>query len=203
MTGQPRPPDGSLEAYVRDNRGAYTDEALYDALVRAGHPPEAARAALAAASGGDARPVAPRAVATILGLYVGTFALLSVGMLLNGRPRGYLMPDANSGILILAMSLAIAFGASLIWVASRRAFWIIVLLGIGLSFVTPGFRGLGPFLIAIPIGVLIWFVTRPKGFSLRAGTSLAVLLAVPVVLLLGVAGICLVSGLPLPGGPSE
>jgi hypothetical protein len=195
-----------LDAYVAANAGRFTDEALYTTLVAAGHSPEDVRSALARASTLQPQRAAPRAVATIVVAYVAVFALLSIGMLLNNRPGRYLMPDAAGGIGILAGSLGFAFVASLVWVASRRLFGILVLLSIaayGLTALVSG--GSSPILalvIVLVFGGGIALMLRRKAGGGGGEADLAVLLALPMLLLIGVAGICLASGLPIPGSAS-
>ena len=200
-SGPPRRAD--LDAYVAANAGRFTDDALYTTLVGAGHSPEDVRSALARASTVGRQRPAPRAVRTILVAYVAVFAVLSIGMLLNGRSRGYLMPDAAGGIGILAGSLGVAFVASLVWVASRRLFAILVLVSIvayGLAAVSSG--GSSPLVGLLVVlvfggGVVIMLRRKTDG---GGETDLGVLLVLPMLLLFGVAGICLASGLPIPGG---
>jgi hypothetical protein len=215
MTGPVEPDPGAaadagdrslaaLNAYVSEHAGKYTDEAIRDALVKAGYPPEDVRTALAnAGSHLVFQSAAPRAVRTILMAYVAVFALLSAGMLVNGRPAGYLMPNAAGGIGILAGTMVFAFVVSLIWVASRRVFAILVALAIG------GFAalGLGPGVrinafnvvpIVLAVVVVIFVLRLPRTAGARPET-LGVLLAVPIILLVGVAGACLATGMPIPG----
>lgn len=194
-----------LEAYVTANAGRYTDEALYDTLVAAGYPANDVRAALAGAAS-RLRPqrTAPRAVRTIVGAYVAVFAILSAGMLLNGRAAGYLMPDVEGGIRILAVSLGVAFVASLIWVASRRLFVILILVLVavyGLAAMAPGNDStlVGLAAVVLGIGGVVLLLRRQGDAGSPGQTELAVLLALPILLLLGIAGICVASGLPIPG----
>lgn len=196
-----------LEAYVAANAGRYTDEALHDTLVAAGYPAADVRAALAGAAS-HLRPqrTGPRALRAVIIAYAVVFALLSAGMLLNGRSPAYLMPDAEGGIGILALSLGVAFVASLIWMASRRLFVILILLGIalyGLTGITQGGDGIVVALAAIVLGLggTVVLLRRPPDAGTRRETEISLLLALPVILLLGVAGICVASGLPIPGGP--
>ena len=196
-----------LDAYVAAHAGRYTDEALIDTLVAAGYPADDVRLALAgAASQHGPQRARPRAFRTVVVAYVAVFALLSVGMLLNGRPAGYLMPDAGGGIGILAMSLGAAFVASLIWLASRRLFVILILVGFalyGLAAITQGGGSILVALAAIGLGLggTVVLLRRQTDAGPRRQTELSLLLALPVILLLGVAGICVASGLPIPGGP--
>ena len=197
----------ALEAYVAANAGKYTDEALLDTLVAAGYPLADVRTALAGAAS-HLRPqrTGPRAFRAVILAYAVVFTLLSAGMLLNSRSRGYLMPDPEGGIRILALALGVAFVASLIWVASRRLFVILILLGIalyGLTAITQGGDSIVVALAAIVLGLggTIALLRRPPEAGTRRQTELSLLLALPVILLLGVGGICVASGLPIPGGP--
>jgi hypothetical protein len=197
----------NLDAYLAANAGRYTDDALYGTLVAAGYPADDVRAALANAAA-NPRPqrTVPRAARTILVAYVAVFALLSAGMLLNNRPGGYpLMPNAAGGIWILAWSLGAALVASLIWVASRRLFVIIILGFIGLYGIGAFASGGGNFLIGLiiaifGIGSAVLVLRSPGSAGPVREPELAFLLAIPVLLLLGIGGICLASGLPIPGG---
>jgi hypothetical protein len=200
----------SLRNYVAEHGGEFTDDALTRALGEAGHKEDDIRAALAAYRAAEAGgPVRSRAIRAIAIAYVAVYVVLSLGMLANSRPQGYLMPDSRGGIVLLTVSLVVAFVASLIWVASRRAFGIVffALLTLG------SFTGIGP-LVASPesiqplvflppaIGIvgLIWLLRRRTAGNLGGGAGFGVLLAIPIVLLLGVGGLCVASGMPLPGG---
>jgi hypothetical protein len=141
-----------------------------------------------------------RAVKAILAAYVITFAILSLGMLANaGKGFGSYMPDATGGIAILAVSLVVAFAASLFWVASRRLFAIgaAVILGLtGAGSLGSGITGLAMIALAVGIGVVAVRTSSAPGAPTT--TTLGVLLVVPVLLLLVVGGICVASGLPIP-----
>ena len=192
-----------LDAYVAANAGRFTDDVLYSTLVAAGHSPEAVRSALTSASASfRPRSAAPQAVLRILLSYGAVFALLSVGMLLNRRPAGYLMPDAEEGIRILAVSLGVALVASVIWVGSRR-FFALGALALFVAYVLGASTGIGLLALLSLVAVLVVggvaLMRRPK-VSGAAEASLALLLAIPLLMLLVVGGICLASGLPIPGG---
>jgi len=186
----------SLRGYIAEHGGRLTDEAMIQALLEAGHKEDDIQTVLAAYRAAEtAGPVRSRVIRAITIAYVTVYILLSVGMLANSRPPGYLMPDARGGIVILTVSLAVAYLGSTIWVASRRAFGIVALAILGLGSVTGG-------LAVVPIGVigLIWLLRRRTAVGQDGETRFEVLLAIPIVLLLGVGGICLASGLPWPGG---
>lgn len=195
----------ALDAYVAANAARYTEEALYSTLVAAGYPADDVRAALANAAA-NLRPqrTGTRAVRTILVGYVAVFALLSAGMLLNHRSGGPLMPNAEGGIGILAMSLGVCFAASLIWVASRRLFVIIFLIfialyGAGALTSGGGSSVISLIIVAFAIGGVVVLLRRPQPARVVGEPELGLLLLLPVILLLGVAGICVASGLPIPG----
>jgi hypothetical protein len=213
VSEQPPPvPDGGadprtpadLDSYVAANAGRFTDDVLYSTLVAAGHSPEDVRFALARASSqvrqGNA---APQAVRRILLAYVAVFALLSAGMLLTDRPAGYLMPDSQGGIRILAASLGVTLVASLIWVASRPFFGVLVVAlavawGLG-AYATSGSLSVVGLVTVLVIGGVM-LVRQPRRADVGGEASLALLLAIPMLMLFGVAGICVASGLPIPGG---
>ncbi|HEX5588993.1 MAG TPA: hypothetical protein VFX65_01720 [Candidatus Limnocylindrales bacterium] len=179
-------------------------------LLASGHEEAEVRAALAdyRTAQGAGRPIRRRAIRAIVIAYMVVYALLSIGMLANGREARYFMPDAGGGIVILTVSLIVAFVASMIWVASRWAFGILlfglVTLGtIGGVASYLSYPEYGSPIVFVPpaIGILglIWLLRRGKPTGQRP-IALEVLLVIPIVLLVGVAGICLASGLPIPGG---
>jgi len=198
-----------LDAYLAANSGRFTDEALYATLVAAGHAPDDVRAGLKRAWALRRESPTQRARRTILIAYFGVFAVLSIGMLLNGRGRGYLMPDAAGGIALLAGSLGVALVASFVWVASRRLFGLLILLLVVAYGVSALASGAG----AVPLSLLIVLVFggglvllgRRKGSGIAGvggggvETDIGVLLVLPLLLLIGIAGLCLASGLPIPG----
>lgn len=193
----------NLDAYVAANVGRYTDDAIYQALVAAGYPADAVRAAITRASAGNRPPrTGARAVRAILIAYVVVFALLSFGMLLNSRPAGHLMPSGPQAIPFLAGALGVAFVVSLVWVASRRLFAVLVLAVVGL-YALAAVSGGGGLLIGAVMAILavggIVVIVRAKSGNAGGEPGLALLLAVPILLLLGVGGICVASGLPIPG----
>jgi hypothetical protein len=193
-----------LDAYVAANTGTYTDDVLYQTLVEAGYPADDVRAALARASAGH-RPqrTGSRAARIILVAYVAVFAVLSLGMLLNSRPAGHLMPSGPAAIPILAGALGLAFAASLVWVASRRLSALLILLVVGLYALAALTGGGGGLLIGVVLAILavggIVAILRVRNVNTGREPDLALLLVIPTLLLLGVAGICVASGLPIPG----
>jgi len=198
--GSPDPgTTADLEGYVAANAGRFTDEILYSTLVAAGHSPDDVRSALASASA-RLRPksAAPQAVRRILVAYIAVFALLSVGMLLNHRPPGYLTPTAWGGIQILAGSLGFAVVASLVWVASRPFFGVLI-LALVVASMASGWLSLIGLVTVLVIGAVV-VRRQPRPPVGATGASLALLLSIPLLMLFVVAGICVASGLPIPGG---
>jgi len=196
------PSDPAMQAYIQANAGRFTDEALVDALVQAGHDPAAARAAVAAAAAGQVgRTSRSKAVRSIVIAYIAVFAILSVGMLANsGGVPGEFVPAGGGGIAVLAASLGVAFGLSMIWVASRRAFLlgfalILGLIGVG-GLAASGIFAVIPLVIAIGI-VIVVFRSGPAPAG-PSTTTVGVLLVIPLLLLLAVGGACVASGLPIP-----
>jgi len=197
------PSDPAMQAYIQANAGRFTDEALVEALIQAGHDPAAARAAVAAAAAGQtAPPPRSRAVRSIVIAYVAVFAVLSLGMLANsGRTSGEFVPTGAGGIAILAASLGVAFLISMVWVASRRAFalglaFIVGLAGLG-ALTAGGLYGALP--LAIAIGIVFLVFRAGPAPARPSTTTVGVLLVIPLLLLLAVGGICVASGLPIPG----
>ena len=196
--GEPIP--GSLEDYFRENRDRVTQDVLTERARTAGHSDAAIEAAWAAAAA-PPQPAGGRAIRAILIAYGATFALLSVGMLLNTRDMpGNLMQDPRGGIFVLGLSLGACFVASLVWMNSRRAFWSILSILTALG----GLSGLGSSpiwgaLLIAGAAAVLWLVWRPAWRDVGTRTDLAVLLVVPLLLLIGIAGTCLASGLPIPG----
>jgi len=192
----------AIDAYVAANAGRYTDEAITAVLIQAGHSPDEVRASIAAAASDErTRPATPRAVRTIIAAYVVTYLLLSAGMLLNSsHPSSTYMPTAAGGIGLLALSLGIAFVLSMIWVASRRGFVIVVVLvaavSVFSSLTSGGVISIGILLVLVV--AIVWLVRRRGSTGVRTDTALGVLLAIPILLLLVVGGICVASGLPIP-----
>ena len=199
----------TLRSYIEVHGGAFTDEALTRALADAGHADADIQAALAEyRSARAAGPIRGRAIRAIAIAYVAVYALLSVGMLANSRSPTEFMPSAGGGILILTASLIVTFVISMIWVASRWAFGFLVFLGLTLS----SLAGFGAFVgapqynspavfVPLAIGVLglIWLIRRRNAGKSGGGVTFEVLLAIPILLLLGVGGACLATGLPIPG----
>lgn len=206
----PAPSRDALRGYIAQHGGTFTDEALAKALEAAGHAPDDVRAALAEhRSAQTAGPVRNRAIRGIAIAYVAVYVLLSVGMLANSRSASGFMPNAGGGILVLTVSLVVTFVVSMIWVASRWAFGFLFFLGLTLQ----ALAGFGAFvgapqynspLVFVPlaIGVLgmVWLIRRRNAGKSGGAATFEVLLAIPIILLLGVTGLCLATGMPIPGG---
>ena len=154
------PPDGAatrdtttLNAYVTQNYGRYTDAALTDHLLQVGHQRADIEAALRAAAAADVvGPVNARARRTVRLLYLITYGLLVAGMLTN--PRSGLYGASFIGAIVLTVVLGLAFLIAAAWLRWR------------------GSRDR-----AVPSGMIA-------------------MLAIPLVLLVLVAGACLATGLP-------
>jgi hypothetical protein len=181
-----------LDRFLRENRGRYTEDALKDAAIDTGYPPPMVDAALAGLRERE-RPsmvVKTRARAIIVGAYALTFVVLSAGMFVN---------EGNSGalpIVILALVMAVALPFSLLWAAGRRgAAGSLVLIIVALSMGPVGWIIGGAALLAA------WW-RRRNGESSSSPANLAELtlvgaIAVPTVVLLVIAGLCVASGFPL------
>jgi hypothetical protein len=113
------------------------------------------------------------------------------------------MPSPEAGIQILAWSLGVTLVASLIWVASRRFFGVLALAlvvayGLGARSASGWLSLVGLVTVLVIGGVVL--LRQPRRVVIGGEASLALLLAVPILMLVVVAGICVVSGLPIPGG---
>jgi len=197
----PQPTAEKLRAYVEANVARFTEAAMTAELIKAGYAAEDIRAAIADASRDLKPPPTGRAIWTILGAYAVTFAILSLGMLANThRSSGCCMPNADAGILILAGSLGVALLLSLLWVGSRRATALLLaaLLALaGLGSLSSGIVGF--VLIGLAVALVVLVIRRPPKPSGRVTATLGGLIAVPMVLLVIVAGLCVATGLPIPG----
>lgn len=197
----PFPGESPIEAYVRQNRLRFSEPAIRQALLAAGNPPEVVDRALARhrrdpGSAGASR----RAARLLLFIYLGVFALLSVGMILNVNAQsGDVYGSALLAVLVWAIVAAAGYGLSMIWVRSRR---VGLLLGglvvgvIGLSLIGGGIAGVAMIVVAVAmVAAAIAFGERiDSGFS----TSAPVLLSVPLLILLALGGACVATGLPFP-----
>jgi hypothetical protein len=206
MTDLPTPPeagDSSLDAYIREHRAAYTEDALRAAAISAGHSPEAVEAALGATRGGAAPRGPGVAIRRVFIAYLAVWLILDTLMLINpaNNRSGVLGDMRGIGILFLSISLGVAFLASLAWIASRRGFValvgiILVLWGLG------SINAILPAALAIGGGSVLVILTM-RGRQARSATSASsptaeLLMSMPLLILLVVGGICVASGLPVP-----
>ncbi|HKB28863.1 MAG TPA: hypothetical protein VKC59_07560, partial [Candidatus Limnocylindrales bacterium] len=83
----------ALRAYLERNRGAFTDEALTEALLKEGYTKEDVQAGLAWLGVAEAsKPVRARARRIVLAAYGITYAVLVIGMLRNGSTAAVGIP---------------------------------------------------------------------------------------------------------------
>ena len=192
--------DQTLEAYFAANRDTVTEDVLTAEAKAAGHTEEAIQQAWIAVKGGLPPPRGGRAARYVLMAYGITFGILSLLMLLfSSGNRGEFIPTGAGGIAVLAGALLACLVASAIWIGSRRAFWsIVALLAIPAVLSAISSSPIWAVALAVGIAALLWFEWRPGSRDVGPRADLSVLLVVPILLLLGVAGACLASGLPLP-----
>ena len=201
--GEPRA--SALEVYVREHRASYTEDALRQQALAAGHPAAAIEAALLATRQVSKPSHGRRATRNTFLAYLGVYLVLDVGMVLNpsNNTGGFFGNTTGLGILILSVTLGAGFVGSLVWIASRRLFAI--LAGICIVFIG---------LLMVASNLLLGAVTGGAGALLvvaalryghgSAGTaagpspSMQLLVSIPILFLLAVGGICLASGLPIP-----
>ena len=204
MTGQG---DRSLEDYIRANRATVTEDALRTAAIAAGHAPEAVDAALVATR--DVRPPADLGgvVRRVFFIYLAVYLVLDALMLINpaNRGSGFLGDTRGIGIVILSMALGAGFVGSLVWIRSRRAFFLIIGCGLivyGLSILTGYQPTLVVALAVVGLGAALAIAAlryRPSPVGPSA-PSIELLMSMPLLILLAVGGTCLASGLPLGRG---
>jgi hypothetical protein len=202
--GRAEPPAGTteLEAYIRANRATFTEEALRREALAAGYPAADVDATLVAT-----REVVPpvsgtRAARNIFIAYLATYLLLVAGMLVNPAISGgsSFIDVRGLGIVILSMALGAGFVGSLIWVASRRGFFLV--LGVALAiYGVASLRNdpLSGAVFAIGGGLLALIALRlRRGGRAPSSPSMEVLVSMPLLILVAIGGTCLVSGLPIP-----
>ena len=105
-----------IESYLRDHGDRYTDEALRDQLLKAGHAPEEVDAALqeraagrvAAATGPDERG---KFWKLTWALHVGAWLLLGLWVLLQAQGR-FRYGEGAIGLIFLAVAMLIGVGIS-------------------------------------------------------------------------------------------
>jgi hypothetical protein len=210
MSEQPPQPPASdpsaggsdLEGYLRANRATVTEDALRRAALSAGHSPEAVDAALTATRDVAAPASGGSVVRRIFLSYLAVYLILDVLMLVNpaNKQSGFLGDASGIGIVILSVALGGGFLASLIWIASRQAFWLLVGVGIALA----GLSALANSPIAAIVGVGIGgalalaSLTYGRGRSAPSAASAELLVSMPLLILLVIGGACVATGLPIP-----
>lgn len=191
-----------LETYIRENRDAFTEDALRRQALAAGHPHDAVEAALTATRTAEVPVDRGRVVRNVFLVYLAVYLILDVLMLINPaiQTSGYMR---GIGIIVLSIGLGAAFIASLVWIASRRLFIGLVGLGIAI-FSIFSLSSAGVVDIVAPLGLaalgvgLAVAAARLGRTGAPASPSIQLLLVVPVLLLLAVGGTCVISGLPIP-----
>ncbi len=117
----------TLAAYIRDNREAFTDEALRRAAADAGHDEREIAAAWAvSAEPVPGRKANARAIFTVIGYFIGVFVLASI---LSSIPETAILalPALGAGLL-LAMFLWLTLRASNPPLAKAFRVGVIILL---------------------------------------------------------------------------
>jgi hypothetical protein len=198
------PPAGAteLEAYIRANRATFTEQALRREALAAGHPAADVDAALVATREAVPPVSGARAARNIFIAYLVTYLVLVLGMLVNPAiSSGSSFIDVRGlGIVILSMALGAGFVGSLIWVASRRGFFLV--LGIVLAIYGVATLGNDPLTgAACAVGgglLLVLALGLRRGTRAPSSPSMEVLMSIPLLILVAVGGTCLVSGLPIP-----
>jgi hypothetical protein len=197
------PAQGSLDAYVRENHLRYSETALREALLAAGHPRDAVDAALARHRGDAGSVGQGRSWARLLFfIYLGVFALFSVGMLTNIGSPEFQYAGSFLAIVIWAIVLAAGYGLSMIWVRSRRAGLVIMGAAVALyGASSAGSGGLaGPVALVIGLAIIGAAIAFGDRFGRAFSTSAPVILSIPLLILLALGGACVATGLPIPGG---
>lgn len=210
MSDQPQRParegpagsETDLEAYMRANRAALTEEALRRAALAAGHTPEAVAAALTATRDQSVPPATGAVVRRVFVIYLAVYVILDVLMLVNPANQGSgFLGDARAlGIVILSVALGAGFIASLVWIANRRAFWFMIGLLLAVSGLTSmANNGVAGIVSLVAGGVLIGLtVLLARRGGSTSTPSRELLLSMPLLILLVVGGACVASGLPIP-----
>jgi hypothetical protein len=201
---------GDLPGYLRANRGRFTDEALARAAREAGYADDAIQAAMADLPDRTQTGAAVRRRAHVLliGSYAITYGLLTLGMT-TGTTSG--MDFRPVGVAILSAALGLAFLVSLAWLGNARLPALLVVGGTAI-FIAVGFLPvltipeayvpIEGIVTALVVGIALALFLRwiGRSRSARAGAYLAVgsILAFPLVLLIAIAGACVLTGLPIP-----
>ncbi|MCI0344218.1 MAG: hypothetical protein L0221_02080, partial [Chloroflexi bacterium] len=172
------------------------------AAIAAGHAPADVDAALAATRA-FVHPIdRGTIVRNVFVAYLAVYLILDLLMLINpaNRSGGFLGDVSGIGIVILSLALGAGFVASLIWIANPRAFWLIA--GVVIAAYGVGAIAWSPLiaLVSVGIGGALAVAAVKVG---RAGApgrtpSRELLLLMPILILVGVGGACVVSGLPIP-----
>ena len=199
------PAANSLDAYIRENRLRYSEPALRSAAIAAGNSPEAVDAALARYRPDPGAGAGSRATKVILGIYVAVFAVLGLPMVLSslGLAGGQAYGGIVIALIVWGVVMAVGFGASMIWVRSRRAGLIVVGVIVGLAgLALLGGGGTGAMLAFIG-GVVLVVAAIALGSRLdRLSASMPVMLSVPILIALALGGACVATGIPFPGVPA-
>lgn len=197
--------DSSLEAYIRANRGRFTEAALRSQALAAGHSPEAVDAALAATRDLQQPVDVGRVVRRVFLIYLAVYLILDALIFINpsNQGSGFLGDLRGIGILILSLALGAGFVASLVWIASRRGFFFVIGCGLvlyGLSILTGYQPALFVALIVSGIGMALAFAALRyrRQSAAPSAVSVELLMSIPLLILLAVGGACVVSGLPIP-----
>jgi hypothetical protein len=197
--------DSSLEAYIRANRGLYTEAALRSQALAAGHSPDAVDAALAATRDLQQPVNVGRVVRRVFLIYLAVYLILDALIFINpaNRDSGFLGDLRGIGILILSLALGGGFVASLVWIASRRGFFFVIGCGLvlyGISLLTGYQPTLFVALVVVGLGMALALAALRyrRTSAARSGVSVELLMLMPLLILLAVGGACVVSGLPIP-----
>jgi hypothetical protein len=198
------PPAGGsdLQGYMRANRATVTEDALRRAALSAGHSPEAVDAALAATRDVGAPASGGSVVRRIFLSYLAVYLILDVLMLVNpaNKQSGFLGDASGIGIVILSVALGGGFLASLIWIASRRTFWLLLGVGIALSGLATLSNSAVAGIVSVGIGgaLALAALTYARRQSAPSAASTELLMSMPLLILLAIGGACLATGLPIP-----
>jgi hypothetical protein len=199
--GEPASPT-DLESYVRANRATFTEEALRREALAAGYTAADVDATLVATRELVSPASGAQAARRIFVAYLVTYLILVLGMLVNPAigSGGSFIDVRALGIVFLSMALGVGFVGSLIWIASRRGFFLV--LGVVLALY--GITTIGSDMIVGGVFALAGVALAVAAFRFRRGSpgpssaSMEVLMSIPLLILVAVGGTCLVSGLPIP-----
>lgn len=114
-----------LDQYLETNWQAFTEVALVEGARAAGYSNAAIASAISRQHARDVgRPVRLRARRAVIAAYLATYALLSVGMVVNSS--GY----AAIGIAVLTVVLGLSYGIAAIWMGGNTKFAVVLLVGL-------------------------------------------------------------------------